>query len=83
MGNIISVQKQGLGLRFVEDILKVMGSQSDVEGKEDSPDLRDAIVGLEESMAVVSQIGDSIPFLNPCLQKAIGESVDPFSVLQI
>jgi hypothetical protein len=83
MGNKISVQKQGLGLRFVEDILKVMGSQSDVEGKEDGPDLRDAIVGLEESMAVVSQIGDSIPFLNPCLQKAIGEPVDPFSVLQI
>jgi hypothetical protein len=57
-----------------------MRGQPDIEGKEDGSDLGHAIVSLEESMAVVSQIGDSIPSLNPHLQKSVGESVDPFTI---
>jgi hypothetical protein len=57
-----------------------MGNQPDVEGKEDGPNLGNTIEGLEEPMAVIAQIGNSIPFLNPHLQKSVRKSVDPFSI---
>jgi hypothetical protein len=81
--NKILIEKENFRRRFIDDVLEVTGDQPYVERKKDGPNLGNGIEGLEESMAIISQIGNPISLLDSQLQESVGKLVDPFSIVMI
>jgi len=68
---------------FMDDVLEIIRSQPDVEGKEDGADLWDGVKGLKESMTIVAQVGYPVSLPAPHGEESIGETVDPLAELEI
>ena len=52
-------------------------------GHEHRADLRDAVEGLQEPVAVVPQVGNPVALLHPQTEQTVGKAMDAFPVLGI
>src|SRR5262245_29177275 len=56
----LRVEEQGASTCVVEDEGEILGREPDVERQQDSPQLHDPVVALEQAVAVPGQVGDTI-----------------------